>query len=660
MVTVGKMERHAEQEGLRTALFWLACAAMTWAIYWICLRFLYPAYFAPLSPFHVDFYDYAAVRERGFFEVMRGYPRPVSFLGLKLLASGGMTSLMGGGVAIALINVLLTLAVVRRMLRLDSPWLPASYAVYAFLLFAHPQFYIEHRHDLPAEICWFFLAVSLLAWMSWVENRKPAMLAVALLCAVLFAFSKETYFISAPILVFGMAIVNRSERRRHLVFLAFLLAVELASFAWTSHVNSPFVNLNADAASTYHIVLAPGSVARTYWFYLSQLLNPFLVAIAALGLMAAWDRPRQFVLTSAWLLAGLTVFATLAVLPNHKFEEYAWAAAPLFLAPVLTLCKPGFSFHWKAVQIGLPAVLAAMAIFGPAGYYKQYRTDASRWWVAQDQRSRAVWSSLDRFQAIPRPARILVSGLDDPLLPWQVKDFVQREFGDGILWTVALPPDIQYRRTSGLVKFANAADLRLSNFDYVAGYRADGHLAGIRSVKDIPVSGDPAEAMLPDLEGALRNSRSLLQGAELCIHWGFLPEAAQLLDQAREAGADAGTWQRLSADLQSRQSAPAPASPVSASESKAQLTANPAHVVTADHSGLGITELIWNAPAGVETEIHVGSPGGPLFTAGGNTGRAATEKWVRNGMQFYLQDVTGGKPLTPENTLAVASVEVTP
>ena len=55
--------------------------------------------------------------------------------------------------------------------------------------------------------------------------------------------------------------------------------------------------------------------------------------------------------------------------------------------------------------------------------------------------------------------------------------------------------------------------------------------------------------------------------------------------------------------------------------------------VTADHSGLGITELIWNAPAGVETEIHAGSPGGPLFTAGGNTGRAATEKWVRNGMQ---------------------------
>jgi hypothetical protein len=574
---------------------------MTWAVYWICLRFLYPAYFAPLSPFHVDFYDSAAMRERSFLEVIRAYPRPVSFLGLKILASGGLTSLMGGGVAVALINVPLTLAIVRRMLRLYSPWLLASYAVYAFLLFAHPQFYIEHRHDLPAQICWFFLAVSLLAWMSWVENRKPAMLAAALLCAVLFAFSKETYFISAPILVLGMAIVNRPERRKHLAFMAFLLLVEFASFAWTNHVNSPFVNVNADAASTYHISLAPGSVAQTYWFYLSLLLNPFLVAIVALGLVAAWDRPRQFILTSALLLAGVAVFATLAVLPNHKFEEYAWAGAPLFLAPVLALCRPGFPLRWRVAQIGLPAVLAGLAIFGPAGYERQYQSDAGRWWVAQDRRSAAVRDSLDRYRAIPRPARILVSGLADPLLPWQVKDFVQREFGDGIQWTVALPPDIQYRRSSDLVKFADASDVRLSNFDYVANYDADGHLAGIRPVKDMTASNESGKA-----------------------------DPAKNQTQAR------------------------------AFDGKTQFTANPAHVVTSDHSGLGVTELIWSAPAGVAIEIHVGSPSGPLFTAGGNAGRAPTAKWVTNGMQFYLQDVTGGKPLTSENTLAVARVEVTP
>ena len=43
---------------------------------------------------------------------------------------------MAGGVAMALINVLLTLALARRMLAY-TPWLLATYAVYLVLLFAH-------------------------------------------------------------------------------------------------------------------------------------------------------------------------------------------------------------------------------------------------------------------------------------------------------------------------------------------------------------------------------------------------------------------------------------------------------------------------------------------------------------------------------------------
>jgi hypothetical protein len=663
------MENSLEQEGLtergtrlQTGLFWAAAVALTLAIYWICLRFLHPAYFAPLSPFHADFYDYSSVGAT-FLGVIRGYPRPVTFLGLKILGAGGLTALMASGVAIALIGVLLTLALARRMLQLDSPWLLASYAVYAFLLFAHPQFYIEHRHDLPAELSWLFLAISLLAWMSWVQSSKAAgsfaWLAAALLFAVLFAFAKEAYFVSALILVFGMAIVNRSERRQHLAFLAFLVLVEIASFAWTRHVNSPFVNVNADAASTYHISVAPGSVARTYWFYLSQLLNPFLIAIACLGLIAAWNQRRRFLLATALPLAGLAVFATLAVLPNHKFEEYAWSAAPLFLAPVLLLCKPGFSLGWKTAQLALLAVLSVLAVAGPAGYREQYATDASQWWVAQDQRGTAIWSSLDRLQAVPRPARILVSGLEDAAIPWEIQAFVQREFGDRIQWTVALPPGVQYRRSGPLVAFVNAADVRLSNFDYLATYHANGHLADIRPVKDIAASGDLAEVLLPDLaermaaaRRAPENDGPLLQCAELCINWGFWPEAGQFLAKAGDgAGCDA-TFQRLSSEFNNR-----PQEATGAG--KIEFAAKPAHIVQPDHSGLGVTDLIWSAPAGVMTEIHVGAPNGALFAAGGNTGHAETQKWVKDGTQFFLQDVTGGKSRTSENTLAVVKVEVT-
>ncbi len=500
-----------------------------------------------------------------------------------------MTSLLSGGVAIALINILLTLALVRRMLQLYTPWLLASYAVYAFLLFAHPHFYIEHRHDLPAAISWFFLALSLLAWTSWVRTRRVAMLACAVLAAVLFAFAKETYFISALILVLGMAVVNPSARRRHLAFLAFLVAIEFVSFAWTSHFNGPFVNVNADANATYHISLAPASLAQTYWFYLSQLVNPFFIAIAGLGLAASWPDRRRFIQATVWVVAGLVVFATLAVLPNHKFEEYAWAAAPLFLAPVLTLCKSACSFRWKAAQIGMAAGLFILTVAGPGGYYERCKADGFRWWVDQDRRSAAVWSSFGRLEAIPRPARVLVSGLEDPMLPWQVGEFVQRQFGDRIQWTIVLPSDVLYRRNSRLVSFVNAADVRLSNIDYRADYYADGRLANIVAVKH---------------------------------------------------------------DFAAVQT--------SAPVSRAEFHAEPAQIVQPDHSGLGITELVWNAQAGTAVEIHVNSPSGPLFTRGGSSGRAVTPKWVKNGMEFFLQDVTDAKRLTPENTLAIVQVEVTP
>jgi hypothetical protein len=73
-------------------------------------------------------------------------------------------------------------------------------------------------------------------------------------------------------------------------------------------------------------------------------------------------------------------------------------------------------------------------------------------------------------------------------------------------------------------------------------------------------------------------------------------------------------------------------------------------------NGYGTTTLLWNAPAGAAVEIHVGAPNGVLFAAGGSSGSANTGIWVTNGMLFYLQDVTGGKPLTSANTLAVCIV----
>lgn len=90
------------------------------------------------------------------------------------------------------------------------------------------------------------------------------------------------------------------------------------------------------------------------------------------------------------------------------------------------------------------------------------------------------------------------------------------------------------------------------------------------------------------------------------------------------------------------------------------LTATPNPVLVTSGS-LGMTNLNWSAPGSVQSvELHVNAPNGPLLTGGGQSGTAQTGQWVPDGMTFYLQDVTGGKPLTVANTLDTVTVRVIP
>jgi hypothetical protein len=96
---------------------------------------------------------------------------------------------------------------------------------------------------------------------------------------------------------------------------------------------------------------------------------------------------------------------------------------------------------------------------------------------------------------------------------------------------------------------------------------------------------------------------------------------------------------------------------VPASGNGPSLTASPNPIQVAGAAD-GTTTISWNAPNASSIEIHVGSPNGPLFASGGNRGSAQTGPWVTDGTTFYLQDVTGGKPLSANNTLAMLVVHL--
>ncbi|MCC6366528.1 MAG: hypothetical protein IT165_23670 [Bryobacterales bacterium] len=114
--------------------------------------------------------------------------------------------------------------------------------------------------------------------------------------------------------------------------------------------------------------------------------------------------------------------------------------------------------------------------------------------------------------------------------------------------------------------------------------------------------------------------------------------------------ADANTFQANVCLTSLNAPCPAPTAP--------SLTASPNPITVTGDADLGMATISWNAPGAEAVEVRVNGTDGPLLVSGGDRGSAQTGPWVADGMTFYLQDVSGGKPLTEENTLATAVVRL--
>ena len=78
----------------------------------------------------------------------------------------------------------------------------------------------------------------------------------------------------------------------------------------------------------------------------------------------------------------------------------------------------------------------------------------------------------------------------------------------------------------------------------------------------------------------------------------------------------------------------------------------------ADSQGQGCTTLSWMTYATNRVEVHLDAPDGPIFARSGpGIFSQKTGPWVRDGTKFYLQNVSTGLPLTPENTIAIVTLK---
>lgn len=627
----------------------LICATLL--AYFLCLRFLYPGYFAPAAPFHTDFYDYVGVTRNSWIQLLH-YPRPLTFLLFKIIGFRDVRLSMTIGIAIALVNVILAMLYAGRVWPGDRK-VSAGAAVYLVILFSHSQFYIEHRHDMPASFSLLFLLLSLLGFASWLRTRSPGGLLLAAVGAFSFGFAKESFFLSAPLLIAPLFLAFPTRRIATGVFLAFCMACEVLAFLVSRSHSSPFVDLTATATAAYHIDTSISSMYGVFAGYLRDLFSWAGLGLAAIPLVLGLRRPRELFVQIAVIAAGLATLLPLALLPNHIFPEYAWMAAPFAFMPIAFL--PFDRLRSKTSgSLGLLLIL-----FLCLYEFRAHQTERGlvfRWYLRQEAIGRNLYASLAAFDHDLTDRRIAVAGLDTPFLPWLSDSYTAWRFGSRRWWFVVTPQDESTKNFSQ-VRFWTAPRADLRQVDALVLYRPDGRIARvlrgpaiadtIRSPLDLvpELAGIPSPAEAARPEALLDTGRRLTQ-------WSFFDLAIPYFQRAVSLGgtgtADAAA---LLADASTKAAAKPPAT------EKPELKIDPP-AARGDRNGLAAVTINWRAPAGTAVELHIGKSDGPLFAGGNGSGTARTQQWVRDGMIFYLQDVTAGKPLSPENTLATAVARV--
>jgi len=85
----------------------------------------------------------------------------------------------------------------------------------------------------------------------------------------------------------------------------------------------------------------------------------------------------------------------------------------------------------------------------------------------------------------------------------------------------------------------------------------------------------------------------------------------------------------------------------------------PGQINVCDGTGLGVANLSWTSTGTSTISIRASAPGGVELTSGGPTGSFTTAKTIDDGTTLYLQNTTGGRPLTSANTLATMVLHVT-
>jgi len=514
------------------------------AIYWLCLRFLFPGYFAPLTPDHSDLYMAVGFLERSFTEVLT-YPRPLTYA---FLRTSGLLGVQGSILVVTLVAIagtLLVAAMTARWAGCRMSWL--GVACYLVLVFGHPEFYFEHRHDSPAVISLALAVLAAECWRRWLVGGRWQ--AVAGCYALTFALGlvKENYYPSLLILLAMLAVVERQwQWKRVIPAVAGVCALLVIAFLISA---AGFRRWMPAGAESYHISLAPAEIWKGFVFYVIHLFTWVSAAALLTALAMTLRNRRRLLVAGGMAAAGIASLAPNSLLPNHLFEEYAWLAVPFCFAPLLLtgamepagsdVGVPGSQARFRMLAQGGLLALTALSVWS---YLPRYGSETHRWSITQEMENRAIMRSFGQLRKIPAGARVLIAGVDTPLSPWIEPDFLKHEFG-AHEWTVVTPLE---RPASQLpsIHLAHAGDVQPAAFDHAFLYDDAGNLRREYDHAGLVAAAreQPEAIVIPDLEpwverlrGAPNDDLALLKAGEICLRWGLDQRAEDYLRRSIES-----------------------------------------------------------------------------------------------------------------------------
>jgi hypothetical protein len=481
------------------------------ALYWFCLQFVFPGFFAPTDPLHSDYYlAPALVADAEPIWQKMDYPRPLGFLALWLFGHLGLQGATALIIGLSLINATLTVELWRRMAPRPVAmigWVPV--VIYAALLFGHPQFYLNHAHDAMAALSLLYLLLAMHAWESWKQSGRVGWALLTIPLLLLLVLTKETYFLAAlAYWSVQVLMASRERRRTAVIFLVVVLVLELGGALVSLGAREGFVQPSRDASHPYFVNVSPDSILSSLATLLSYQLPLASALVLALALAVAFRRRELRWPALFFLVAGISALLPHSLLPNHLEPNYGWVGATLTFSPLLLLGASDFKHCWAR-----RAVLGGAALLIVAGWtLDRGPYEAGRWQVDQQRTLGNIIDSFELLRRAPPGAKeILITGLKSPFSPFYVpayENYVAWELGRKRRWTVVMER-LGPRGGENLVRRVGLDEVNLADFDHAFAFHTDGTLASayqrthLRKAETDPLFRD--RILIPDLAIVLKD-----------------------------------------------------------------------------------------------------------------------------------------------------------